>query len=34
VLSRHSDGQADLALLAAVNTALNADHVRPLTDYT
>jgi len=33
VLSRHGDGQADLALLAAVNTALTADHVRPLTDY-
>jgi len=33
VLSRHGDGQANAALLTAVNTALNADHVRPLTDY-
>jgi len=33
VLSRHGDGSADTALLTAVNSALNADHVRPLTDY-
>jgi len=32
VLSRHGDGSADTALLTAVNSALNADHVRPLTD--
>ncbi|UWR86988.1 baseplate assembly protein [Phaeobacter inhibens] len=32
VLSRSGDGAAPAALLAAVDTALNADDVRPLTD--
>lgn len=32
VLSRTGDGTADEALLAAVTTALNAEHVRPMTD--
>lgn len=32
VLSRVGDGTADAALLAAVDAALNADNVRPLTD--
>jgi len=33
LLSRHGDGQANPVLLAAVNAVLNADQVRPLTDY-
>jgi len=33
ILSRHGSGQANSILLAAVNHALNADQVRPLTDF-
>lgn len=33
VLSRAGDGTADATLLAAVNAALNAERVRPLTDH-
>ncbi|CAD6040077.1 baseplate assembly protein [Escherichia coli] len=33
VLSREGDGTASQELLESVNTALNADEIRPLTDY-
>lgn len=33
VLSREGDGTATESLLATVSSALNADHVRPLTDH-